>query len=276
VSPDAPVERAKELARESNFLSLCRIGFLGRGVLYILIAFLALRTGRTEDLTGALTYLNEGIGRVLLIVIAAGLSAYGLWRLADAAFGIEHPVGDAKAMRKRAAAGGIGIIYLYLAYKSVRILLAGEAGEMSAAEQADTVLDLPGGAVVLGLAALGLAAGGLNQIRKAWKCTFLRNLDHRGRAPFVLWLGRIGYTARGVIFLTVAYLIGHAAVDGKTDEVGGMEKALDFFSGPVLYAVALGLLLFGVFSLIEAVFRQMHEPPSADAIKRDVQAKVGS
>ncbi|QIL01785.1 DUF1206 domain-containing protein [Sphingomonas sinipercae] len=276
MSPDAPIERAKELARESNFLSLCRIGFLGRGVLYILIAFLALRTGRTEDLTGALTYLNEGVGRVLLIVIAAGLSAYGLWRLADAAFGIEHPGGDAKAMRKRAAAGGIGLIYLYLAYKAARILLAGEAGEMSAAEQADTVLDLPGGALVLGLAALGLAAGGLNQIRKAWICTFLRNLDHRGRAPFVLWLGRIGYTARGVIFLTIAYLIGHAALDGETDEVGGMEEALDFFSGPVLYAVALGLLLFGVFSLIEAVFRQMHEPPSADAIKRDVQAKVGS
>ena len=83
-----PTDRAQELRRESGFLSLCRVGFIGRGVLYILIAWLVLQTGRTEDLTGALEYLGRGSGRILLIVITAGLAAYGLWRLADAAFAI--------------------------------------------------------------------------------------------------------------------------------------------------------------------------------------------
>nr|WP_283937725.1 DUF1206 domain-containing protein [Sphingomonas hankyongi] len=253
---------------------MCRVGFLGRGILYILIAWLALQTGRTEDLTGALEYLGHGSGRILLIVIAAGLAAYGLWRLADAAFGIENPGPDGKALRKRSAAGFIGLIYLYLSYKAVRIILAGHAGTMNAQEQADTVLDLPGGAVVLGIAAAVLAVAGLNQFRKAGKCTFLYNLDYRAQAPLAKWLGRIGYAARGVIFLTIAYLIGKAALDGTSNEAGGMEQALDFFSGPVLWAVALGLALFGAFSIIEALFRRIHEPPPPEEIKQKVERKL--
>ena len=271
----APIDRAQELARESRFLTLCRIGFLGRGILYILIAWLALQTGRTEDLTGALEYLGRGTGRLLLMVIAAGLAAYGLWRLADAAFGIENPGPAGKALRKRAAAGFIAFIYLYLSYKAARILLAGQAGTMNVHEQADTVLDLPGGVLVLGFAALVLGIAGLNQIRKAGQCTFLEPLDHRAKAPLIKWLGRIGYAARGVIFLTVAYLIGKAATDGRSQEAGGMEQALDFFSGPVLYAVALGLMLFGAFSIVEALFRHLHEPPPPEQIKREVEDKLG-
>ena len=270
----APIDRAQELARESRFLTLCRIGFFGRGVLYIMIAWFALQTGRTEDLTGALEYLGRGNGRYLLMVIAAGLAAYGLWRLADAAFAIENPGGGGKALRKRAAAGFIGFIYLFLSYKAGRVLLAGRAGDMSAQQQADTVLDLPGGTLVLGAAALILAAAGLVQLRKAVQCTFLRRLDHRAQEPLVKWLGRIGYAARGTIFLTVAWLIGKAALDGRSNEAGGMEQALDFFSGPVLYAVALGLLLFGAFSIVEAVFRRIHEPPSPEQMKQEVREKV--
>ena len=265
---------AERATRESKFLSLCRIGFIGRGMLYILIAWLALQTGRSEDLTGALEYVGHGSGKLLLAVLVAGLAAYGLWRLADAAFGIENPGDRGKPLRKRAAAGGIGLIYLYLGYKALRILLAGEAGEMSEQQQADTVLDLPGGSIILGFGALVMAVAGLNQLRKAVKCSFLEPLGGPARAPLVKWLGRVGYAARGVIFLTVGYLIGRAAVDGRSNEAGGMERALDFFSGPVLYAVAIGLLLFGVFSIVEGLFRHMHEPPGKEELKQKVGEKV--
>ena len=274
MSPGDARGRAEEIAAESRFQWFTRLGFLGRGLLYILIGVLALGTGRTEDLTGALEYLGQGTGRILLIGIAAGMAAYGLWRLSDAAFGIENPGNDGKALRKRAAAGGIGLVYLYLCYKAVRILLAGEAGTMTPHEQADTVLDLPGGSIILGCAALFLAIAGVVQIRKSGKCTFLHRLDARAQAPLPKWLGRIGYAARGVVFLTIAYLIGKAAVDGRSHEAGGMEQALDFFSGPVLWAVAGGLMLFGAFSIVEAVFRRIHRPPPPEQIKRQVEEKL--
>ena len=273
MSQSSGPRQAPEIDRESKFQSLTRLGFVARGLLYIVIGLLVIGTGRTEDLTGALEFLGRGTGRVLLIGMAAGMAAYGLWRLADAAFGMENPGRNWKALRKRSAAGGIGVIYIYLAYKAVRVLIAGHAGTMAPEEQADTVLDLPGGSAVLAFAALVLAVAGCNQVFKAGKCSFLRRLDDTARAPLVKWLGRIGYAARGVIFLSVALLIARAAADERSTEAGGMEQALDLLSGPVLYAVAGGLMLFGVFSIIEARYRRIHEPP-IEAIKQEAREKL--
>ncbi len=265
---------APNLAGESKFQGLTRVGFAARGLLYIVIGLLVIQTGRTEDLTGALEYLGRGSGRLLLIVLTAGLAAYGLWRLADAAFGMENPGPDGKSLRKRAAAGGIGVIYLYLAYKAARILLDGGAGDSSAQQQADTVLDLPGGQLVLGVAALVMAVAGAAQVHKAYECSFLRRLDPAAQAPLIKWLGRIGYAARGVIFLAVAWLIARAAMDEQSTEAGGMEQVLDLLSGPLLYAVAGGLMLFGGFSIVEALYRRIHQPP-VEQIKQEVREKVG-
>jgi len=269
------LDRPRELAHESKFQWLTRVGFLARGLLYIVIGYLVIQTGRTEDLTGALEYVARGIGRTLMMVIVAGTATYGLWRLADAAFGMENPGSHGKALRKRAAAGGIGLVYLYLSYKAVRILLAGHAGTMSPQKQADKVLDLPGGSAVLAGAAIGMAIAGLNQFRKAGKCSFLDPLDDRACSPPVKWLGRIGYAARGVIFLAIGYLIGRAALNEQSTAAGGMEQALDLLSGPLLYAVAGGLILFGCFSIVEALFRRIHRPP-VEKIKQKIEEKTST
>lgn len=272
---DASDVLPSRIAAESKFQWLTRVGFLARGLLYILIGFLALRTGRTEDLTGALEYVGHGPGKLMLMVVAAGMAAYGLWRLADLFFGIENGNGDSKALRKRSAAGFIGLVYFYVAYKAVRVLVAGHAGDLTPQQHADTVLDLPGGSLVLGFAAFVLAVAGANQLRKSAQCKFLVRLaDGAGRRPWVKWFGRLGYAARGVVFLTIAFLIGRAALDGRSKEAGGMEQALDFFSGPVLYAVSLGLMLFGAFSIVEAWYRRIHRPPAAEQMAEKVKERV--
>ena len=265
-----------DLAFESKFQWLTRVGFLARGMLYILIGVLAIGTGRTEDLTGALEYVGDGVGRVMLTFVAAGLATYALWRLSDAAFGTEHGRGDWKALRGRIAAAGIGIVYLYMSYKAVRVLLAGRAGTLDAQQQADTVLDLPGGWIVLAGVALFVLGAGLVQLVKAGKCSYLKNLDADAIAPPVKWLGRIGYAARGIIFLCAGWLLGEAALDGRSNKAGGMEQALDLLSGPTLLAVAGGLILFGAFSIVEARYRRIHRPPPARAVAAKVKEKVAS
>ena len=262
-----------QLAAESKFQLLTRIGFVARGLLYFITGVLVIGTGRTEDLGGVLEYFDSGLGRVLLIAMAAGMATYGLWRLADAGFGIENPGRNGKAMRKRTAAAAIGAIYLYLAYKALRIVLASDAQGTSPAQQADTVLDLPGGAVVLAVAALVMAVAGGYQLYNAKDCGFMRRLDAQAHRPLVKWMGRTGYAARGVIFVAVAWMIGRAAIDEQSTEAGGMEQALDLLSGPLLYAVAGGLMLFGLFSIVEARYRRIHEPP-IDQIKQGVKEKV--
>ncbi len=73
------------MTASARLTALTRVGFAVRGLLYLVIAFLILRTGRAEDPSGAIEYLGRGGGRVLLLVIAAGLTAFGIWRLATRA-----------------------------------------------------------------------------------------------------------------------------------------------------------------------------------------------
>ena len=264
---------ADDLASESKFQWWARFGFLTRGLLYIVIALLVIGTGRTEDLTGAMEYLSRGFGRGLLIVMVAGMTGYGLWRLCDAAFGMESGRHYPKAWRRRVAAATSGAIYLFLAYKALRIMLQGYSNSGDAHEHAAQALHLPAGTLLLGGAAAVLAGAGIVQLYKAGSCSFLRHLDEGAHLPFAKWLGRIGYAARGIIFLTVAYLLAKGALNHSAAEAGGLEQALDALRGPLEIPVAAGLLIFGVYSILEARFRSIHRPPT-EHVKRKVQETV--
>jgi hypothetical protein len=260
---------AGDLANESKFQWLARFGFVTRGLLYIVIAWLVIATGRTEDLTGIMEYLGDGFGRGLMIFLVAGMTGYGLWRVSDAIFGMDSGRHHPKAWRRRIAAAGSGIIYLYLAYKALRIMLGAHHLTGGAHENAATALHLPAGELALGIAAAVLAGAGLVQLWKSGSCSFLHHLDEAARRPFAKWLGRIGYAARGIIFLTVGWLLAKAAFNHSAAQAGGLEQALDALRGPLEIPVAAGLALFGVYSLVEARYRSIHGPPT-EHVKRKV------
>lgn len=264
-----------DLAVQSKFQWWARFGFLVRGILYIVIAWLALVSGRTEDVTGALEYLQRGFGAALTVVLIAGMAGYGLWRLSDAAFGMDSGRHHGKAWRKRAAAASSGIIYLFLGYKAARIMFQGRSDAGDAHQHAADALQMPAGTFVLAAAAAILIGAGLVQIYKVWSCSFLHNLDERARETWVKWLGRVGYAARGVVFLTVGWLLARTAFNHDASGAGGLEQALDALRGPIEYGVAAGLFLFGIFSFVEARYRSIHKPPT-DHIKRKVEEAVAS
>ena len=81
------------------------------------------------------------------------------------------------------------------------------------------------------------------------------------------------YAARCIVFLTVAWLLARSAFHHDPSQAGGLEQALDALRGPVEYGVASGLLLFGIFSIVEARYRSIHKPPT-DHIKNKVEEAV--
>lgn len=266
----------EDLAGESRFQLLTRLGFAGRGLLYIVIGLLVILSGRTEDLTGALEYLGHGVGKLLLVVLVVGMAVYGLWRLTDAALGIESGRHHWKAWRKRIAAATSGIIYSFLAYKALRILLSRRVGGNDAQQHASSAFDLPGGELIVLIAAGVLFGAGLVQLYKAASCSFLRRLDCDDRQKtWIRWLGRLGYSTRGVIFLVVAWLLAQSALHRNAAEAGGLEQALDFFSPAVRGWVAAGLMLFGFLSLVEARFRRIHRPPPIDRVADGLKDAIG-
>lgn len=238
-----------------------RLGFAARGIMYLLIAFLALSSGRTEDGAGALKLLDSGGGRVVLGMMAIGFFAYGVWRLAEAAIDSEGHGSEAKGLAVRAGGAVSGLIHLGLGVYAVR-LAAGRPAESGGAESgAATTLSLPGGEALLMAAAAALLATALVNLLKAAKGGFLKHLDAgaAGRS-WVKWVGRGGYAARGVVFMIMALFCWRAGQAANASRAGGMDEALDWLTGWPRLLVAAGLGLFGLFSLVEARHRRINNP----------------
>jgi hypothetical protein len=253
----------------NSVVGLTRIGFASRGVMYLIIGYLALRSGRTEDGAGALATLSSGSGQNLLYLMALGFCAYGVWRLSEAAVDSEGHGSDAKG--KAVRAGGVisGLIHFGLAYLALKLASGNGGGGGDAAQSgAATALDLPFGGAMLMLVAAGLALTGAFQLIKAFKGDFLRQLDPQAASQaWVKWLGRAGYAARGVVFLAMGWFLFQAAAQSDAGEAGGMAAALDAFPSTLATAVAAGLLLFGLFSFVEARFRRINDPRVIDRLK---------
>jgi hypothetical protein len=252
--------------------TLTRIGFASRGIMYLIIGYLALRTGRTEDGAGALQALSSGSGKALLYLMALGFSAYGFWRLSEAAVDSEAHGSDAKGWTVRAGGAVSGFIHFGLGLLAFKLAQgSGGGGGDSARTGAATALDLPFGGVALMLVAAAVLLTGGFQLIKATKGDFLRHLDPQAaRQDWVKWLGRAGYAARGVVFVAIAWFLFQAAAQDNAEEAGGMAAALDAFPDALSTAVAAGLVLFGLFSLVEARFRRINDPRVLDLLKAQV------
>jgi hypothetical protein len=243
----------------ARLTTLTRIGFATRGILYIVIAFLVIRAGRAEDPAGALEYLGDGAGRVLLSVMAVGLAAYGLWRLLDAVFDIERHGTDRSGLMERLGAGISGVVHVLLTWQAVRLIRGLRASTGGAEAGTQVALDLPGGTVIVMIGGALLALVGVLQLAKAVKGGFLKHLEPAiARRPWARWSGRAGYAARGIVFLICAYLLLKAGLSDQASHAGGFAEALSWLSSPTDIVIAIGLFGFGLFSLIEARYRILH------------------
>ncbi|MDP9421925.1 MAG: DUF1206 domain-containing protein [Pseudomonadota bacterium] len=247
----------------ARLTTLTRVGFAARGLVYIIIAVLVIRAGRAEDPSGALQYLAEDGGELFMMLIAAGFVAYGIWRLSDAIFNVERHQPDGTGLRERLGAGGSGVVHLLLAWQAIR-LVRGDASQEGAGSQEgpDAALAFLGShELVLPLAGLVLLGAGVFQLIKAAKASYLRHLEPRiANRDWAKWIGRLGYGARGIMFLISGYFLLKAGLQERASDAGG-EQALAWLDYPWDVLVAVGLLAFGLYSLVEARFRILHDVP---------------
>ena len=260
----------------ARFETLTRIGFAARGLTYILIGWLALRAGRSTGPSDALGALADGGGgRLLLIVAAIGLLAYGAWRLIEAALDIEGSGDGARGAATRIGHGLSGAAHLLLAFTAVDHALGTSAsgGDGESARAATSwLLDLPAGGLLVRLIAIALMAAGAYQIVEAIQLKFLKQLEPRAASqPWVKWIGRLGYLARGVVFVLVGLLFWRASAADNAAAAGGTGEALASLSGTTQAVVAAGLFLFGLFSLVQAIYRRITDPHVVERLR----ARVG-
>jgi hypothetical protein len=247
-----------------NFLLLTRVGFAARGLLYLIIGYLALKLGQTTDAGGALEHVSREAGGLVLGALALGFVAYGIWRVADAVFDTQNKGKDAKGVAGRAAGALSGLIHLGLAFTALKLALgSGSGGDSSESAEsgAAAAMSLPGGDLILYAAAVILAAAGAAQLVIAAKRGFCKHLAPEAKDKgWVIAAGTGGHAARGIIFLAAAWLAFNAALRHRAEEAGALGDALTSLPDSLRAAVAAGLCLFGIYSLIEARYRIIPNP----------------
>ena len=251
-----------------------RLGLAARGVVYVIVGWFAidaaLRGSRTADSNGAIASLaDKPFGGVLLIVIAAGLAGYAIWRASEAVSGGRALARDSKKGLKSAGLALSAGVHFILAWTALKLALGlgADHGRSPNDEQARDwtawLLSQPLGRLAVAAVALCLLFGVYDQARKAWTGDFIEELrSDTPRPDYVCTLGRIGFAARGVVFLILAFFFGSAAWRARASDAGGMGDALASlqtqpFGMFLLIATGIGLGLFGIYSLVEARFRQV-------------------
>lgn len=250
-----------------------RLGFAARGLVYVLIGWfaldVALNGGQPTDNQGALgTLAHAPLGHILLAVCALGFAGYAVWRLTEAITDPEGRSGTLKGKFERLAYGFSGIAHFILATAAARLALkqvsakSGAPGDKSAESWSGWLMEQPGGVLLLVLAGVTLLAVAAAQAIKSYKATF-DELDGDVPAPnYVRWIGRLGYAARGLIFALCGWFLISAALSHDAERAGGLGEALRHLRAQdggavILGCVAVGLALFGMFSMIEARYRHI-------------------
>lgn len=249
-----------------------RLGYAGKGVIYLLIGGLALRLalgagGQLTDSTGVLKTVEDlPLGVAWLLAIAVGLLAYAGWKIAEGVWDAGRRTSGSASWMHRALVILKGLVYGTIGIQAIR-----EAGGLGgdprdADEYARSAMQFPFGGVAFGLIGLGIASYGLFQIWEAWNERLGDDLDrpqmYRDGCRWMIKLGRAGVAARGVILVLIGGALARAGLGGDPAKAGGMTEALwAVFAQPygtwLLAAVAAGLMCYGLFQVLHARYARL-------------------
>lgn len=264
------------MAYSDKMTALARLGFAARGLVYILIGWLAFNAARTgaepSDNQGALGSLSEKpLGHVIMAICAVGFAGYAFWRIAEGVLDPEGRGNTLKGKMERISYLISGAAHVSLCLVAARLALQqtsarhGSPGDEAAQNWSGWLLDLPGGLALLVGVGIVLFIVAAAQAHKAYEASF-DELNSDVPAPaYVRWIGRLGYGSRAVVFAVIGWLLIAAAIHHDPARAGGLGDALtELRAQPegvaVLSIIGAGLALFGVFSLVEARFRHITVP----------------
>jgi Domain of Unknown Function (DUF1206) len=252
---------------------VARFGYATKGAVYMLVGAMATLTaigtgGETTDTHGALQAIEmQPFGKIVLGTVAFGLVGYVIWRWVQAIADTEDKGTSLKGISIRIGYAGSGLVYAGLAFTAAKVLIdVGDPDSSTEKAQQWTarLMSMPYGAWLVGLVGVCILVFGLYQIYKGYKAKFRKRLKlgqmSMVKKAWATWSGRVGYAARGVVFCIIGFLLIQAARHFNPKEAEGLEGALDAlarqaFGRWILATVAVGLIAYGFYMLVEARYR---------------------
>ncbi len=252
-----------------------RFGYAAKGILYgstgVLAILAALDFNRDETVVGSTGVLrsigNQPFGRVLVILIAASLMGYVVWRFLQAFLDPEHSGGNASDIVRRIGYGCSGIVYASIAYSIVEILEdSSDSDSRTAEEWVFIIMRQPFGRWLIGAAGLGFFCIGCYYFYRAIKAEFRKRFKrHKMSDAAKRWasiVGRVGIAARGAVYTVIGIFAMRAAWLFDADEIKTTEEALAVFNNNpaneiVLLILGVGFVAYAIHMGFQARYRSI-------------------
>jgi hypothetical protein len=252
---------------------LGRVGLIAKGVSFAFVGVLALLLafgigGAATDRPGAFRLLSQqSYGFVMLLAIALGFGAYATWRFAQAILDRDDEGDDFEGWAKRAGCLAKGLFYAGLSLLAVSFVTGPRGESQSEREQTARIFEWPLGRWLIAAVGAALIGYGLWNGYRSLTGRFRKHLkngkiERENVSPLVNVAGVLGHAARMVLFGMVGVFLVRAAYQYDPKETIGLDEALGKLAnqpgGPLwLGACAAGLFAYGVFSVLQARYRDI-------------------
>ena len=279
LSPASISRGVAQLAhRHHAVISMARLGWVAKGVVYGLVGVLAVpiaiqgleaddvRNGDEEaSLLGAVGKIAEtSLGAIALWVVAVGLALYVVWRLVSIVLPAENTV------ETWLARGGYAVsaaMYAFLAWSALsfatdaRVAEGAETEDVKVERFARELMDGPAGRWLAGAIGACVVGIGIYFVVKGIRTSFHDDLEPRGVGPIsldaIIAFGRIGWVGRGILVVLVGWSLTSAAVRFRPSDAHGLDDSLrqvtELAIGPLIVgSAALALVAYGLFCVISA------------------------
>jgi hypothetical protein len=261
---DRAKAEAQRITSSRPFHAVARLGFATSGLLQLLVGVLAVQvalgsSGKETDQSGALGEVAKTPGGAFVLWIGViGSFALAVWYVVQAVLNRQPDAKD--RWKDRAKDGGKAVIYGAIGFTALRFATGSSSSSSHSSEKSTaTILNLPGGQVLVALIGLGVIALGGALVVRGWTKKFTETIDvpsgTAGRATVIL--GEVGYIARGVAVAAVGVFLVVAAFTADPQKASGLDGALKSFAQlpfgkVVLLLVALGWIASGVYFFVRA------------------------
>lgn len=248
---------------------IARLGYGARGLVYLAFGALALRTAwslsKAEDVHSTMQAIESNPGGTTGVsLLAAGLLAYAVWRFVQSLLDVDGHGISPRGLAIRGALMISVITHVSLAWSGVRIALEwGEPDSKPVQQAVSQLLSWPTGRELVVVGGCLIVIAGLAHFVKAARAGFRKWFDAPAAAMW--WIdpvSRIGLTARGLTFVGIGGFIVYAAITLDASDAKGVQGLLEWvqersYGRLLLGGWAIGMMLFGVYSLIEAFVRRV-------------------
>ena len=263
-----------------SIVQLGRVGWLAKGVVYVLAGALALlvvsrsfgwssasASSKEASPTGAIKEVAQSSGGpVLLIALAVGMFLYAAWRLATA---LLPGSTDAEGWATRIGYGVSAIIYTTFGVTALSLARTPSAkanGNQTVGDMTVRLLQHDAGRWLIGIAGAVVLGAGIYRFVKGLKVEVTDDLDMGGMSPerarWTRRLGAIGEVGRGIAIGLIGFFLLRAAITVNAAEATGLDGALRRIAleswGVLLVAtVGVGLVAYGLFCILTFTRRRL-------------------